>query len=142
MTPTFDTDTSALKQREALNASGTLYRLETWIKDQLTLKPEMRILDLGCGTGKMTFALAEQISADGFILGLDISQNAVDEVNRIAKEQHLSYVTAVQGNLDDCVSMLNDYRFDLIVSAYAIYYAQGSQQPIGAISINKLKQGV
>jgi ubiquinone/menaquinone biosynthesis C-methylase UbiE len=124
MTGRLDSDTQALKQREQLNAQGASYNLEEWIIQQVKPYQGMRVLDLGCGTGKQIFALASLVSPNGFILGLDISDEAVDEVNARARSENLQQIKAIIGSLDECVEILQDCRFDLILSAYAIYYAK------------------
>lgn len=118
----FDADTSALEERIAANKS-TLYNLEEWILGRISLHPEMRILDLGCGTGKQMFYLQKQLSQSSEILGADISPEAVEYVNIKAKEQSFGNISAVQCALDDVVSKLQGSRFDLIMSTYAIYYS-------------------
>jgi ubiquinone/menaquinone biosynthesis C-methylase UbiE len=120
----FDSDTHALRQRQQYNVAGQLYDLENWIIQQIHLTREMRILDLGCGTGKQMFALANLISPNGFILGIDISDEAVDEVNKRAEKEQLKQVKAIKSSLDVCIDLLQGLKFDLILSTYAIYYAQ------------------
>ena len=120
----FDSDTKALKRREQLNIEGALYNLEDWIIQQVQPYQGMRFLDLGCGTGKQIFALAHLVSPEGFILGLDISAEAVDEVNKRAKREKLNHVKTIKESLDECIDILQDFRFDLILSTYAIYYAK------------------
>ena len=88
----------------------------------------MRILDLGCGTGKQIFTLAGLVAPAGSILGLDISKEAVNEVNQRAKKAKLSQVRAIAGDLDECPKLLKNSKFDLIISTYAIYYAQSVKQ--------------
>ena len=122
-TSRFDSDTEALKQREQCNVEGQLYDLENWITEQIHLTQGMRILDLGCGRGKQMFAFAKLVSPDGFILGLDISDEAVNEVNKRAEKEQLDQIKAMKGSLDTCINQLEGFRFDLILSTYAIYYS-------------------
>ncbi|MGC8602722.1 MAG: class I SAM-dependent methyltransferase [Desulfomonilaceae bacterium] len=39
----------------------------------------MRILEPGCGTGRLTRILADRVGATGFVLAMDISERMVDE---------------------------------------------------------------
>ncbi len=116
-------DTMALKNRSAVNEQGALYDLEDWIIQQCQPDVGMRILDLGCGTGKQIFRFVDLVSR-GSILGIDISQEAVNEVNEKAKNKQLEHVSAIQASLDECVNLMNGSKFDLILSCYAIYYAE------------------
>lgn len=112
-----------LKRRNHINSKGTLYKFEDWVIEQCKPYPGMRVLELGCGTGKHTFPFADLISP-GSILGIDISQEAVTEVNAKAKTSQLNQVRAMKGSFDDCINLLHDSKFDLILSCYAIYYAK------------------
>lgn len=112
-----------LKKRNYLNSKGTLYKFEDWVIEQCEPYPGMRVLELGCGTGKHTFPFADLVSP-GSILGIDISQDAVTEVNEKAKINQLEQVRAMKGSFDECTNLLQDSKFDLILSCYAIYYAK------------------
>src|SRR5215216_7479986 len=101
MSRQFDSNTNALKHRANINAQGSTYNLEDWIIEQTKPQSGMRVLDLGCGTGKQIFRFAPIVSSNGLILGIDISPDAVDEVNRRAQEEHLDFVKAVRTSLDD-----------------------------------------
>ena len=120
----FDSDTSALVERAALNASRTEHDLEAWIFGHLEFTDGMRIADLGCGTGKQLFALAERVSPDTELIGIDISAAAVSEVNDRARREGRSNVRALRASLDDCPAALPDGSFDLLLSTYAVYYSR------------------
>jgi cyclopropane fatty-acyl-phospholipid synthase-like methyltransferase len=119
----FNTDTQALVSRLDINKSSALYDLEEWIFNQVRLKDSMKILDIGCGTGKQLFALAKQLSPDCEIMGVDLSADAVTRVNEQAMEKGLTNVKGVQCGIDDVIATCDGEKFDLIVSTYAIYYS-------------------
>lgn len=120
----FYTEAEAVKQRAQLNDRGSLYNLEDWIIQEIRPYDKMRILDLGCGTGKQIFAIANHISPSSMILGLDISKQAVVETNKKAKNENLKQLKAVEGSFDNCVDLFQGSTFDLILSSYAVYYAK------------------
>jgi len=113
-----------LKRRSYLNSKGTSYKFEDWVIKQCKPYPGMRVLELGCGTGKHTFPFADKVSPGGSILGMDISQASVTEVNEKAKANQLKQIRAMRGSFDECINLLHDFKFDLILSCYAIYYAK------------------
>ena len=113
-----------LKKRSYLNNKGTLYKFEDWVIEQCEPYPGMRVLDLGCGRGKHTFPFAELVLPEGSILGFDISQEAVTEINEKARTNQLKQIRAMRGSFDECINLLRGFRFDLIISCYAIYYAK------------------
>lgn len=59
--------------------AGLSDRLRT-IVDALPLRPGMRVLEIGCGPGAMTRAIAARIS-DGHVLGIDRSDAAIDQAH-------------------------------------------------------------
>jgi ubiquinone/menaquinone biosynthesis C-methylase UbiE len=124
MTQQFNIDTDATMSRARINASKAKHDLEEWM---IRLLPPLRgfqVLDLGCGTGKQVFRLAPLVSEGGLLLGVDLSQDAVRAVNQRAKTEKVRSVEAQQMSLDDCLHRLAGKHFDLIISSYAIYYAQ------------------
>ena len=126
MSAKFDIDTDALRSRSVINASKAKYDLEDWMLEILPPVKGRQVLDLGCGTGKQVFRLAQAVSCSGGILGIDISQDAVDEVNARAARDHFPWVEAQRMDLDEIPHKISSRRFDLIVSSYAIYYSTDS----------------
>ena len=118
-----DTDARGHQTREQVNAAGALQSLEDWVLSIVPPEAGARILDLGCGTGKLIFPYCDKILPDGTVLGVDISPQAVAEVRTIAARTGAGNVEAMTAGLDDVVELLRNRRFDLIVSSYAIYYA-------------------
>jgi ubiquinone/menaquinone biosynthesis C-methylase UbiE len=124
MSRCFDSDTNALRQRERINADGALHNLEMWITQQVNPYRGMRILDLGCGTGKQIFHFAPLVFSEGHITGIDLSDEAVGSVKLRAEREGLDNIETLKGSIDDCLSLLQGRVFDLILSAYAIYYSR------------------
>jgi len=133
MAKQFDSDTAALKKRLQTNVVGAAHNLEDWIIGQVSPGAGMRVLDLGCGTGKQSFAVARLVGAKGEVLGLDISAEAVREFNERADGEGAPHVRAMQGSLDECLERLKSLRFDLVISAYAIYYARHMVQLVSGL---------
>lgn len=48
-------------------------RLRAWEREHLCLMPGERLLDVGCGLGDAALALAEDLGADGEVVGVDAS---------------------------------------------------------------------
>lgn len=53
------------------------------------LKPEMRVLDCGCGSGSITLGLAEAVS-QGEVVGIDIGEAPIKYAREVAKEKGVS----------------------------------------------------
>src|SRR5207247_3477299 len=108
--------------------------LDEWIIDHLELADGQRVLDLGCGTGKQLFALATKVDEATLLLGVDVSADAVEIVNRRARDESRPNVRAVQGTLDDWQQLAVLGPFDIVLSTYAIYYAADMAGLIAAIA--------
>jgi ubiquinone/menaquinone biosynthesis C-methylase UbiE len=119
----FDSDTNALIQRENFNKSA-FYDLEEWMFKQVKLDKVRSVLDLGCGTGKQIFALHKLLPSESRIVGADISSDAIRIINERANKENISTIQAKVCALDDVSDFFKDSSFDLILSAYAIYYSK------------------
>jgi demethylmenaquinone methyltransferase/2-methoxy-6-polyprenyl-1,4-benzoquinol methylase len=84
----------------------------------LTLADGMRALDLGCGPGALSFALAERASPQAEIIGIDISE---DQLN-YARSRCSGYECRIR--FENC-SMdelpYPDEYFDLVVTSMALH---------------------
>ncbi|MDE2059954.1 MAG: class I SAM-dependent methyltransferase [candidate division NC10 bacterium] len=73
---------------------------------------ERIVLDVGCGNGRLTFALAEEA---GRIIGIDWSEQAIEQASRQARARGLDHVTFVR-----CDAERTDYgefgAIDLVVA--------------------------
>jgi len=84
---------------------------------ELTLTPDMDVLDFGCGTGLLTFALQPFVNS---ITGVDSSQGMLDVFRKKAKEQNLQNVKAEFVDLEKGDVMRGS--FHLIVSSMTLHH--------------------
>ncbi|MFF7944677.1 class I SAM-dependent methyltransferase [Nocardia gamkensis] len=66
-----------------------------------------RLLDLGCGTGQLTFPLAAHVAE---AVGMDPESEMLAEASRQAREQSLTNVTWTLGTSDDLPGNLGHFR--------------------------------
>jgi ubiquinone/menaquinone biosynthesis C-methylase UbiE len=59
-------------------------------RELLDLRPGLRVLDVGCGTGQDAMALAALVAPGGGVVGDDVSQTMVDEARQRAEGTELS----------------------------------------------------
>lgn len=89
--------------------------------DRRPIAADHRVLDVGCGTGRLTRELAARVP-DGHVLGLDLSKRMLDLARRRTAEAGLANVEYVRA--DAQVHSLEPGRFDLAISAFgAIFFA-------------------
>lgn len=137
----FNSDTNALINRADLNSKNAKYDLEDWIIESLPNLQGIKVLDLGCGTGKQIFKLAPHVTFNGQILGIDISYDAINSVNEQIRKESISYIEAIQMNIDDSINKLSNKCFDLIISSYAIYYSNNQIKLINDLKSLLSKNG-
>jgi SAM-dependent methyltransferase len=51
-------------------------------KEVLSLKPDAKILDIGCGVGRKTIPLMDYLDDNGLYVGLDVDQHSIDWCTR------------------------------------------------------------
>jgi demethylmenaquinone methyltransferase/2-methoxy-6-polyprenyl-1,4-benzoquinol methylase len=85
--------------------------------DMLALKGGEAALDLACGTGDITFAVAERLST-GHATGLDITQGMLEIAERKRHDQGIGNVSFHRA---DILSMpFADESFDAVTAGYAL----------------------
>jgi demethylmenaquinone methyltransferase / 2-methoxy-6-polyprenyl-1,4-benzoquinol methylase len=77
------------------------------------LRPGERVLDLACGTGRLARDLARRVGPEGYVLGVDFSE----EMLRVAKRQPASNVEYQVGNATDLIGIEGN-SFDAATIAY------------------------
>jgi ubiquinone/menaquinone biosynthesis C-methylase UbiE len=89
------------------------------IIDSLTIKPPLRVLDLGCGDGTTAIPLAR---AGAEVTGIDIARNLVEAGNKRAAAAGLSRLKFQEGNACKLEGVA-DCSFDLAISVFGAMFA-------------------
>jgi ubiquinone/menaquinone biosynthesis C-methylase UbiE len=84
---------------------------------EITLTPDMDVLDFGCGTGLLTFALQPFVHS---INGVDSSQGMLDVFKTKIKEKNLNNVKAEYVDLDKGDVLAGSYN--LVVSSMTLHH--------------------
>ena len=87
------------------------------IKQQVTLQPDMEVLDFGCGTGLLAMSVLASVKS---VTGLDTSQGMLDVLEAKAKRQGCSNVHTRHLNPGD--PLLGSY--DLIISSMTFHHVE------------------
>lgn len=127
----FDTDASALSKRIHAHEEFGSNDLNKWIFSNIELTQGLSILDLGCGTGKQTIQMAEEIGDDGHVTAVDISNKALlilsTRVKDLGLEKRVNHICI---GLDEIDKYFREVEFNRVLSSYSLYYAQDAQKVI------------
>lgn len=83
--------------------------------DRMDLASRNRVLDLGCGTGVATRALAKRADFSGDIVGIDLSKELIAAAETLAAEEGLSQ--RIEFRVGDCHSLEDaDESFDAVIT--------------------------
>ncbi len=93
------------------------------LAERVAPRPQGRILDLCCGTGAVTCALAERFGSECLIVGLDFSGGMLA---RAAQAAHRKGLTSIRWILADASALpFGAGAFDAVTCAYALYELKG-----------------
>ena len=76
-----------------------------------------RIIDVGCGTGRFSFYVAEKSQ---YILGIDLSSRNIERANLVLKKNPNSKISFQHKNIDEIIYK-NNIHFDYAVLTYVIH---------------------
>jgi ubiquinone/menaquinone biosynthesis C-methylase UbiE len=95
--------------------------IDQWTVDLLEPQAGFKILDVGCGSGKQCFLYNDYVKGQAEIIGGDFSQELLDK----AREQNRKRGSDIEFMFLDFNKRFpfDDNQFDLLSSAFAIYYA-------------------
>lgn len=82
--------------------------------DLASLQAGERVLDLGSGSGTDVFFGAQQVGAEGSVIGVDFTPEQVQKATRLRDEAGIANVEFVSGSIDDLP--FEDESFDAVIS--------------------------
>ncbi len=88
-------------------------------------KPGEVCVDLGSGRGTDVLRLAEEVGAEGFAYGIDISEGMLEKARKMASKFDVKNVSFICSDLEKID--LPDNRADLIISNCTINHASNKQ---------------
>jgi ubiquinone/menaquinone biosynthesis C-methylase UbiE len=76
----------------------------------------MKILDCGCGPGRLSIPLARAVGPTGTVVAFDIQEEMLEKVRRKAKDEQLSNIITMHGGAGDGKLAKNEYDMVLLVT--------------------------
>ncbi|NWF90846.1 MAG: class I SAM-dependent methyltransferase [Ignavibacteriaceae bacterium] len=80
------------------------------------IKPNSRILDVGCGTGRFSFFIADKCSS---VVGIDLSQRNIEKAKKNLQKEINSKISFKHTDISELVKQENHY--DYAVLTYVIH---------------------
>ena len=84
-------------------------------------QPGETVIDLACGTGLVTFPLAENVGPSGSVIATDLSDAMVEHIRTITTQRSANNITAFRANAED-LSDIADQSSDLVTCALGLMY--------------------
>ena len=127
------TQAELLEQRIAENRASQEVDLVSWIFERVEVGSG-QVLELCCGTGGQTLRLLREVGAQGRVIAVDMSPEALSTLNERAGADR-SRLSTVHGSLDDLPAVLRSTglvapAFDLIFCAYGLYYSSHARKTL------------
>ena len=93
------------------------------------IKPGMRVLDVGCGPGDVSFLVSELVGRDGSVIAIERDRDAVATARARATEAEIANVEFIHGDFRDVE--LDGGPFDALVGRLVLMY---QSDPAAAVS--------
>jgi ubiquinone/menaquinone biosynthesis C-methylase UbiE len=97
----------------------TFAPLETLLVDAVAAASPARVLDIGCGTGATTLAVARRIAANDGCVGVDISEPMIAAARARAERERL-HVTFICANAQE--HAFDPARVDMLISRFGVMF--------------------
>jgi len=103
--------------------------IDRWTTEVLQPKPGMKILDVGCGAGKQCFLYSDYTDRNAEVTGGDINEELLERA-RVKNSERKDHVKFQYLDFNKRFEF-DDNSFDLLSSAFAIYYARSMDFTFG-----------
>ncbi|BAY84327.1 type 11 methyltransferase [Calothrix parasitica NIES-267] len=123
---TLATGESGAYRLQILNAIHQPYT--EFLLKRAGLSKGMRVADIGCGTGNVSFLMASQVGINGSVCSVDLSAAQLDIARSQAKVSNFNNVTFTQGSADD--TGLSKESFDLVYCRFLLIHLN---RPVDAL---------
>lgn len=83
------------------------------------VRPGMTVLDIGCGTGYFTLAMAGMVGPGGNVIAVDVQKEMLDEIQKKSKQHDLSHRIRLHISKPDAIGIQD--KADFILSFYMVH---------------------
>jgi len=131
MLPEIVTDSKALDYRIYVHKAFSRFDLDPWVLENLHLGRGMKVLDIGCGTGKHLFLISQKVGKEGLVLGADISEESLEKCKKeihSSKAANIRLMKSAMEDLDE--SLESGTQFHRILSSFSLYYCRTPEKTL------------
>lgn len=90
----------------------------------------MKVVDVGCGTGQVSFLISKAVGPRGEVIGIDANTTAIELCRNIATTEGVKNVSFIVGNACDMSRDLPDNSIDISYSRFLLTHLE---DPLAAI---------
>lgn len=90
----------------------------------------MKVVDVGCGTGQVSFLISKLVGPRGAVIGIDANPTAIELCRNIATTERVKNVSFIVGNACDMSRDLQDNSIDISYSRFLLTHLE---DPLAAI---------
>ena len=95
---------------------------------KLGIKPDMKVVDIGCGTGSVSFMISPMVGELGRVVGVDSNQYAINYCNEIARSQGILNAKFI---ISDATSLdFESHTFDISYSRFLFQHVKDASQAL------------
>ena len=84
----------------------------------------MRVVDVGCGTGQVSFLISKTVGPRGAVIGIDANPTAIELCRNIATTEGFKNVSFIVGNACDMSHDLPDNSIDISYSRFLLTHLE------------------
>ena len=123
-----------------LTSAGMAGRWRGWTLEPV--RPGMRVLDLGCGTGDLSLGAARKVGDGGQVVGLDFSEPMLAVARRRLEKGNGAFAGRVRFVREKAESLpIEERPYDIVVSGFVLRNLYENIRPILSGVYRSLKDG-
>jgi len=114
--------TNDLLKRIDIHSQYGSRNIDDWMLEIIQLKPEMKILDVGCGAGKQCFSYHQFLKGKADITGGDLNLELLDQA-KLENQKRGTGMNFIELDFNKRFPV-EDNQYDFESCCFAIYYAE------------------
>ena len=114
------TTTQAMLYHQSIKDESTQSEGRFQLLNHLKISQGSKVLDLGCGTGNITFLLAERVGSTGQVIGVDPDKKRIDIAKESNKRPNVTFLVG------DDQSFPED-QYDIVFTSYVLHWIKNKQ---------------